>query len=324
MAIMAEESSKFTYGIKGKKLFVIGLVVTVLCVLSYIYIRNARVKSVSFNLSLVNTNTSTGIQKSPVAAIIIGVKKGGTRALISMIGEHPNIKTARGEVHFFDRDLNYKKGLNWYIRKLPHTSAGEIAVEKTPSYFIGPKVPGRIAQMSKTVKLILIVRDPVTRAISDYTQLDAKKQRKKRIRLSFDKSIFKLDGTFRQSSSIIKVSLYDVHYKRWLQHFPKDQILIVSGDRLITDPVKEVTRVEQFLNVPSYFKPDMFYFNETKGFYCWKRAISNTKVRCLGSSKGRKHPEVSEKTISKLRQFFKPHMKEFCMLARVNFSWCHL
>ena len=322
---MAEESSKFTYGIKGKKLFVIGLIITVLCVLSYIYIRNARVRSVSFNLSLVNTNTSsTSTQKFPAGAIIIGVKKGGTRALISMMDEHPNIKTARGEVHFFDRDLNFEKGLNWYRRKLPRTSAGEIAVEKSPSYFIGPKVPGRIAQMSKTVKLILIVRDPVTRAISDYTQLDAKKQRKKRIRPSFEKSIFKPNGSFRQSSSIIKVSLYDVHYKRWLQYFPKDQILIVSGDQLITDPVKEVTRVERFLNVPSYFKHDMFYFNETKGFYCWKRANGKSQIRCLGSSKGRKHPQVSEKTISKLRQFFKPHMKQFCMLASVNFSWCHL
>lgn len=45
-------------------------------------------------------------------AIIIGVKKGGTRALLEFLRVHPDIRAVGAEPHFFDR--NYDKGLDWY------------------------------------------------------------------------------------------------------------------------------------------------------------------------------------------------------------------
>lgn len=45
-------------------------------------------------------------------AIIIGVKKAGTRALLEYLRMHPNIKAPGPEPHFFDK--NYDKGLKWY------------------------------------------------------------------------------------------------------------------------------------------------------------------------------------------------------------------
>nr|XP_054763110.1 uncharacterized protein LOC129269626 [Lytechinus pictus] len=45
-------------------------------------------------------------------AIIIGVKKGGTRALLNFISLHPDVAAATREMHFFDR--YYDKGLEWY------------------------------------------------------------------------------------------------------------------------------------------------------------------------------------------------------------------
>ncbi|KAL2732875.1 heparan sulfate glucosamine 3-O-sulfotransferase 5-like, partial [Vespula maculifrons] len=104
-------------------------------------------------------------------AIIIGVRKCGTRALLEMLYLHPQIQKASGEVHFFDRDDNYGKGLEWYRRKMPYSFKGQITIEKSPSYFVTPEVPERIRAMNASVKLLLIVREPVTRAISDYTQL---------------------------------------------------------------------------------------------------------------------------------------------------------
>ncbi|WKX88852.1 hypothetical protein Q1695_008470 [Nippostrongylus brasiliensis] len=51
-------------------------------------------------------------QKMFPTAIIVGVKKGGTRALLEFLRLNPNIRAPRQEVHFFDR--NYNKGLEWY------------------------------------------------------------------------------------------------------------------------------------------------------------------------------------------------------------------
>ena len=45
-------------------------------------------------------------------AIIIGVKKGGTRALLEFLRLHPDIRALGSEPHFFDR--HYARGLNWY------------------------------------------------------------------------------------------------------------------------------------------------------------------------------------------------------------------
>jgi [heparan sulfate]-glucosamine 3-sulfotransferase 3 len=56
-------------------------------------------------------NSSHGSKKRP-QAIIIGVKKGGTRALLEFIRIHPDVRAPGPETHFFDK--NYDRGLEWY------------------------------------------------------------------------------------------------------------------------------------------------------------------------------------------------------------------
>lgn len=53
---------------------------------------------------------------------------------------------------------------------MPPTLEGQVTMEKTPSYFVTKEVPPRVYQMNSAMKLLVVVRDPVTRAISDYTQ----------------------------------------------------------------------------------------------------------------------------------------------------------
>lgn len=62
----------------------------------------------SNNISIAN---SFGSKKFP-QAIIIGVKKGGTRALLEFLRIHPDVRAVGAEPHFFDRF--YDKGLEWY------------------------------------------------------------------------------------------------------------------------------------------------------------------------------------------------------------------
>uniref|UniRef100_H3D5U0 Sulfotransferase n=1 Tax=Tetraodon nigroviridis TaxID=99883 RepID=H3D5U0_TETNG len=66
--------------------------------------------SPSNNLSIAN---NFGSKKFP-QAIIIGVKKGGTRALLEFLRIHPDVRAVGSEPHFFDRF--YDRGLEWYRR----------------------------------------------------------------------------------------------------------------------------------------------------------------------------------------------------------------
>lgn len=57
---------------------------------------------------------------------------------------------------------------------MPKALDSQIVMEKTPRYFVTVETPARVHAMSQDVKLIVVVRDPVTRAISDYTQIISK------------------------------------------------------------------------------------------------------------------------------------------------------
>ena len=54
--------------------------------------------------------------------------------------------------------------------QLPTSLEGQLTIEKTPAYLVCQEVPERVKETVPNVKLLLVVRNPVTRAISDYTQ----------------------------------------------------------------------------------------------------------------------------------------------------------
>ena len=56
--------------------------------------------------------------------LIIGVRKGGTRALLEFLNLHPDVQAERSEVHFFDRDNRYKRGLDWYRHQMRASHTG--------------------------------------------------------------------------------------------------------------------------------------------------------------------------------------------------------
>ncbi|KAH8336847.1 hypothetical protein KR059_005467 [Drosophila kikkawai] len=359
-------------------------------------------------------------------ALIIGVRKCGTRALLEMLYLHPRIQKAGGEVHFFDRDENYLKGLEWYRKKMPHSFRGQITIEKSPSYFVSPEVPERVRAMNASIKLLLIVREPVTRAISDYTQLRSHaatailplaekdpplpnqspstressgggatvtatssgaaakmssssqsllyaklqsargydnalvggsgagaKETKARTSSasvrrgasssggnggaamttttlspmasaaqmaakSFEELAIFPNGTVNEAYRPLSISMYHVHLHRWLEVFPREQLLVVNGDRLIEDPVSQLKRIEAFLGIEHRVKSEHFYFNETKGFYCLRYDNGD---RCLRETKGRKHPHVDPVVVSRLRRFFAEYNQRFYELVGEDLGW---
>ncbi|KAM4598612.1 heparan sulfate glucosamine 3-O-sulfotransferase 3B1a [Polymixia lowei] len=250
-------------------------------------------------------------------AIIIGVKKGGTRALLEFLRAHPDIRAAGAEPHFFDR--NYDKGLAWYRDLMPKTLEGQMTMEKTPSYYVTKEVPARIYTMSKDTKLIIVVRDPVTRAISDYTQTRSKKPDIP----SFESLTFKnmTAGLIDTAWSAVQIGMYAKHLERWLQYFPMEQLLFVSGEHLISDPAGEMARVQDFLGLRRVVTDKHFHFNPAKGFPCLKRPEGNSKPHCLGKTKGRTHPNIDPEVVQRLRDFYKPFNSKFYQMTGHDFGW---
>uniref|UniRef100_A0A2M4BRG8 Putative heparan sulfate glucosamine 3-o-sulfotransferase 3b1 n=1 Tax=Anopheles marajoara TaxID=58244 RepID=A0A2M4BRG8_9DIPT len=251
-------------------------------------------------------------------ALIIGVKKSGTRALLEFIRLHPGVRAAGCEVHFFDR--HYNKGLAWYRQHMPPTIEGQITMEKTPSYFITREAPRRVYQMNPSTKLLVVVRDPVTRAISDYTQAKSKKHDMKRFEeLAFTNG--SAGGVVDTSWGPVKIGVYSKYLEHWLELFPVSQLLFISGERLVADPAMEIARVQDFLGLKRVVDEKYFYFNSTKGFPCLLKSEERSSPHCLGKTKGRNHPHIDESAIDRLRKFYRPFNQKFYHLTGINFGW---
>ena len=85
---------------------------------------------------------------------------------------HPRVAVFREkELHFFD--LQYQKGFRWYVDCFAGTDARKnsrraIRGEATPEYIFHPHAVARIKADLPEVKLIVLLRNPVERAYSQY------------------------------------------------------------------------------------------------------------------------------------------------------------
>ena len=257
--------------------------------------------------------------------LIIGVRKAGTRALLAILRLHPQVKSCGPEVHYFDQ--HYPRGLKWYLEQTPEVRSGQQTIEKTPSYFVVKGVPKRILEYSKMInkslKFLVIFRDPTIRAVSDYVQLNLGVQAKyKTILKPFERIVIKNSSALEIDTSwgVVKTGVYSKHLERWFRYFPREWFHFVSGEELVTNPFQEIKKVETFLGIKPYFKRSNFVFNAQKGFPCF-RGTSKKNERCLGKTKGRTHPNVDPRILSELRRYYRPFNDQLYKMTGRNFLW---
>ncbi|VDP10807.1 unnamed protein product [Soboliphyme baturini] len=223
------------------------------------------------------------------------------------------------EIHFFNQKRIYDRGFEWYESQMPVSSPAQLVIEKTPGYLVSPDAPARVQTYNPHMKLLLIVRNPVTRTISDYTQVHYSKLTKGKPHEPFQVAILDANGRINPTYKPIRNSLYADHLQRWLRYFSLDNLHIVDGDVLIKDPIVELTKVETFLGLEHAISADSFYYNVSKGFYCYRHPVDGPM--CLGSSKGRQHVDVLPNVRQKLRHFFAPYNERFFRIVNRTFDW---
>ena len=266
-----------------------------------------------------SANLTGSLKQRYPECIIIGARKCGTRALGEFLNVHPDIEVSF-EPHFFEVDSTYKKGLEYYRKQMPYTLPGQITIEKTPMYFISRMAAKRIHHFNENLKLIVTLRHPVKRLISDYGHVRREDIRKGR---DHDYTIEELvldneSGEVNAKYRAVNISKYVVHLKRWLGYFPRNQIHIVNGDNLIINPVEEIEKIETFLGLEHKVTKDKVYFDRDKGFFCY---IVGDAPQCLSSSKGHKHPELDPGLYNKLMEYFKDYNERLFDLLGYRFNW---
>ena len=192
----------------------------------------------------------------------------------------------------------------------------QITLEKTARYFHGRSVPQRVREMNSSIKLLIVVRDPATRIVSEYVHDKAKSSDENHLPL--ESLLLDKNGDINATYDPVISSTYYVHFKRWLEHFPLNQFNIVDGQHFIDNPAEEIAKVETFLGIGHKVGPDMLYFDKRKGFYCVK--VNDIRT-CLDDSKGREHPYVKPEIIIKLKKYFEPLNEVFLDMINQRFDW---
>ncbi|KAI6227842.1 Sulfotransfer-1 domain-containing protein [Aphelenchoides besseyi] len=260
------------------------------------------------------------LQRLPTV-LIIGMRKGGTRALIDALCLNPQVAAARREIHYFDSF--YDRGVEWYRSQMPVSSQSQITIEKTPSYITSPKAAQRVYDFNPNMKLLVILRDPVARTISDFTQVQQQRLEKNSSQPvdNFEHVAF-MSGTQQINVHYkpIANSLYHQHFRSWLAFFPLSQFHIVDGDLFIKNPLEELKKVEVFLGLKPQIQSNQLMFNQQKGFFCF-RPKHRLQFRCLGKTKGRTQIKIDSKLRDLLVSNFRSENEKFFQLIGRRFTW---
>ncbi len=112
------------------------------------------------------------------AFVIVGAQRCGTTSMYRYLRAHPQVVPALvKEVHFFD--VNYGRGPDWYAAHFAPRRLAEfrsralgrhvVTGEASPYYIFHPHAIRRLHEMLPDAKIIVMLRDPVQRAISHYS-----------------------------------------------------------------------------------------------------------------------------------------------------------
>ncbi|KAN0031024.1 hypothetical protein ACTA71_003996 [Dictyostelium dimigraforme] len=102
--------------------------------------------------------------------IVIGTMKSGTTFLDYYLQKHPQIAHhSKKEIWYFNS--YYGNGIEWYAKHFEQYSSLEnqkLIGEATPFYINNPNTAPRLFTTLKNAKLILLLRDPIERSLSQY------------------------------------------------------------------------------------------------------------------------------------------------------------
>jgi hypothetical protein len=193
--------------------------------------------------------------------LIVGAQRSGTTSLYRYLAEHPAVAPpVRKEIQYFS--LHYPRGEGWYRTHFPMGGRQRVTFEATPYYLFHPAAPRRAADTVPEAKVIALLRDPVSRAFSQWQHnasrglehlgfeaaLDAEEGR-----LAGDDERLVADASYRSDAhrlwSYAARGNYAAQLERWLACYPRDKILVLRSEDLYEKPAPTYARTLAFLGL---------------------------------------------------------------------------
>ncbi|HEX6895667.1 MAG TPA: sulfotransferase [Bryobacteraceae bacterium] len=150
-------------------------------------------------------------------------------------------------------------GLEWdeYLRLFRNVKREKAIGEASVCYLWSQTAAQNIAARIPAAKIVMILRDPVERAFSQYMQWASQGEVGESFLEVCHKSIANTGGKFQWMSPFLEMGLYAEQVKRYLDLFPRQNILIYLYEDYVRDPEGVLKETFRFLDVNAAFRPDL-------------------------------------------------------------------
>jgi Sulfotransferase domain len=210
--------------------------------------------------------------------LIVGAQRCGTTSMFKNLRQHPAVlaPALQKGIHYFDK--NYDQGAGWYRSHFPlrmtatrlgrgaaNAGAAPITGESSPYYMFHPLAADRIARDLPDVRLIVLLRDPVERAISAYThekargfeaeqferalELEPERIAGEREKMLADPSY---DSFHLQHNAYLTRGQYVEQLERLEAIFGRDRLHVVDSHDFFERPAPTYAKVIAFLGLPAF------------------------------------------------------------------------
>jgi hypothetical protein len=269
--------------------------------------------------------------------LIVGAQKAGTTALHAYLRAHPHVVAGTTkEIGFFSPEaiadwpehphygvlcgdgdpvqpLASRRKRAWYHSHfpLPYRLGRRIAFEATPEYLYVPEAAQRIRDYKPEMKLIVLVREPASRALAAWNmyrnwgsyrpEVYAHRTETRSFAEAVETELSGLEaGTAPREPGYVQRGLYAEQIARYLGLFGRDRVLVLAAEALAIRTDATLDRVARFLELPPFPKR------------AWQR------VHVGGYKNG--PADVSE-TLGRLKAFYAPHNASLWELIDERFDW---
>lgn len=174
--------------------------------------------------------------------IVPGFCRTGTTFLYEMLRYHEDVfLPEKKEIHYFDRD--YSRGPEYYFNYFLEADNKKVIGDITPTYIYEMHNAERIYDLLGGIKILIQIRNPVTRLLSQYK----KNKREKLINRSFEEY---------SETVLLSNRLYYYNIKNFIEIFGEDNVMITVYEEIMQDKIYYLKSILQFLDIenPSFIK----------------------------------------------------------------------
>ena len=214
--------------------------------------------------------------------LVVGAARSATTSLHYYLQQHPKITMSTvKEPNFFAFDHGTEPprplihpGSDIVTKSVPDRAAyerlfaaaqpGDAVGEASPLYLYVPEAPEQIQRVLGAPRLVAVLRNPIDRAYSHFLHIrrDAADAAVESFRRACEQEMAggREPGRYGEGMHVLRMGLYDVQIRRYLDRFGRDPLLVLAYDDVVGQPLRELHRICDHVGVERFaFDTDTQY-----------------------------------------------------------------